>query len=102
MQLHVRSRLTNVCSSTSSDIRYCAFFYDTIANVSQNHKDTCLVLKRGLIVGKDITGGLTLRGKVDSALSECVGNRQMNRKMCATQKYHNWSHFLTHTHAIKN
>ena len=75
-------------SSTSSDSRYCAFCYDMMTNATASHEDCRLILNRGLIVGKDRTGGLALRGKGDSTLSESVDNRQMVKNLYASQKYY--------------
>ena len=75
IQSHIRLRLTNVSSSTSSDSRYYVFCYDMMTNATASHEDCRLILNRGLIVGKDRTGGLVLRGKGDSTLSESVDNR---------------------------
>ena len=66
-----------------------------MTNSTTSHEDCHLILNRGLIVGKDRTGRLVLRGKGDSTLSESVNNRQMVRNLCALQKYYEWSHFLT-------
>ena len=85
---HVRSRLTNVSSSTSSDSRHCAFFYDMMNNATASHEDCRLMLNRGLIVGKDRTGGLALRGKGDSTLSESFDEWKMVKNLCASQKCH--------------
>ena len=82
IQSHVRSRLTNPSSSTSTDPRYCAHCYDMLTNLSANHEDTRLILNRGLTVGEDKTGGLGLRGKGDSALLESVDNKEMVRNLC--------------------
>lgn len=68
-----------------------------MTNTTVSHEDCRLMLNRGLIVGKDRTGGLALRGKGDSTLSESVHNRQMVRNLCASQNHHMWSHFLTFT-----
>jgi len=75
IQSHIRSRLTNISSSTSSDSCYYTFCYNMMINATISHKDYHLILNRGLIVGKDRTGGLALRGKEDSTLLESVDNR---------------------------
>ena len=84
-------------SSSSSDPRYCCVCYDIMTNLTANHEDTRLILNRGLAVGEDRSGGLYLRGKGDSSLSETIDSKQMTRNLCASQKYHRWCHFLTFT-----
>ena len=76
--------------------RYLSFYYDMLTNLTANHEDTRLIVNRGLTVGDDKTGGLALRGKGDSALLESVDNKEMVRKLCFSQKYHAWDHFLTY------
>ena len=68
--LHVRSRLTLPFSTTSTDYHYVSFCYDMLTNLSVNHQDTRLVLRRGLTVGEDKTGGLGLRGQEDLSILE--------------------------------
>ena len=46
-----------------------------LTNVLSNHKDTRLILNRGLNVYGDKFGGLGVREKVDSALLETVDNK---------------------------
>lgn len=94
---HARSRLTNASCATSTDYRYVAFLYDMLVNLAANHEDTRLVLQRGLTVGEDRTGGLGLRGKSDSCMSESLDSMGMVRKLCAAMFYHAMDYFLTFT-----
>ena len=85
--LHVRTRLTFASSTTSTDPRYCSHCYDMLTNLSANHEDTRLMLNRGLTVAGNDIGGLKLRGKEDSCLTNSVDNKQMVRNLCMSQKY---------------
>ena len=58
---HVKARLTSAV--TSSDPRYITFAYDMLTNLVAMHKDTRLVLQRGLTVSEDNANRLTVRGK---------------------------------------
>lgn len=99
---HVRTRLTFASSATSTDPRYCSHCYDMLTNLSANHEDTRLILNRGLTVADDDTGGLKLRGKEDSCLTNSVDNKQMVRNLCMSQKYFRWDHFCTYTCNMKS
>ena len=77
IQLHIRSRLTNMSSSTSSDSYYYAFCYNMITNTTASYEDCHLILNRRLIVSKGRTSRLELRGKGDSTLSESIDNRKI-------------------------
>ena len=99
--LHVRSRLSSPSATTSTDVNYTSFCYDMLTNLSANYQDTRLVLRRGLTVGDDKTGGLGLRGQGDSSMLESFDSKAMVRNLCASQSYHNMSHFLTFTCNMK-
>ena len=66
-------------------------------NIAANREDTRVILNRGLTVDENSKSGLGLRGKVDSSLIGSVDNKQMVRNLCYSQKYVQWSHFLTFT-----
>ena len=99
--MHVRSRLTSPLCTTSTNHNYTSFCYDKLTNLSANHEDTRLVLRRGLTVGDDKTGGLGLRGKGDSTLLESFDSKAMVRNLCSAQKYHKATHFCTNTCNMK-
>ena len=94
---HIRARLTLPFSTTSTNFHYTSFCYDMLTNLSANHQDTRLVLRRGLTVGDDKIGGLSLRGQGDSSMLESFDSKAMVRNLCASQSYHNMTHFLTFT-----
>ena len=98
---HVRSRLTIPFSTTSTDFHYTSFCYDMLTNLSANHQDSRLVLRRGLTVGEDKSGGLGLCGQGDSSMLESFDSKAMVRNLCASQSYHNMTHFLTFTCNMK-
>ena len=55
---HVKSRLTSAGCTISSNPRYTTFAYDMLTNLAATHKDTRLVLQRGLTVSEDNTNRL--------------------------------------------
>ena len=72
---HVRSRLTSAGYNTSSDSMYITFAYDMLTNLAATHKDTRLVMQRGLTVQDVNSTGLSLRGKEDSVLMESLDSK---------------------------
>ena len=73
--MNVWSILANPSSSTSIYPQDSAHFYVILTNISVNHKDTRLILNRGLTVSNDTFGGLGVRGKKYSDLLESVDNK---------------------------
>lgn len=99
---HIRSRLTNNSSATSSSPAYISYLYDVLTNKTACHEDTRLILNRGLTVQEDEKGtGIGVRGKSDSPLLQSVDSKRMVRNLCSSQKYHSWDHFLTFTCNMK-
>ena len=72
-----------------------------MTNLSANHEDTQIILRRGLTVEGDRTGGLGIRGRGDSAMLELFDSKTMVQNLCSAQKYHNATHFLTFTCNMK-
>lgn len=101
LDVHIRSRLTNASSATSTDPRYICHCYDVLTNQTANHEDTRLILNRGLTVDENNDFNLTVRGKNDSSLLPSTDSKQIVRNLCTSQKYHNWSFFLTFTCNMK-
>ena len=94
---HVRNRLTSPLSSTCSDYRYTAYSYNKLSNLSANHEDTRIILRRALICNDDKIGDLTIRGKGDNGLLQSFDSKVMVRNLCASQFYHNIDFSLTFT-----
>ena len=94
---HIKCRVTNVSSSTSTNTKYISHCYDMLNNIAANREDTRVILNRGLTVDENSKSGLGLRGKGDSSLIGSVDNKQIVRNLCYSQKYVQWSHFLTFT-----
>ena len=92
----IRSGLSNPCCSTSSDPRYTSHLFDILTNLSANHKDTQLVLNRGLSIDNK-TGNIRLRGKSDNALLESVDSKEIFQILFFYQKYAQWDRFLAYT-----
>ena len=97
---HVRCRLTNPSLTTSSDHHYISFCYDKLTNLAANHQDTRIIIRRGL-TADDKTGGLGVRGSGDSSMLESFDSKAMVRNLCASQRYHTMTHFLTFTCNMK-
>ena len=77
MQQHIRSRLTNVSSTTSSDPRYISYCHDVRCNLTANHQDTRGFNNNGFTVSDNNDGGLDVKGKDESTLLESVDSHQM-------------------------
>ena len=57
-----------------------------------------MIINRGLTVGSnDGAGGLGVRCKNDSALSESADGKEVVKNLCASQVYHPQTHFATYT-----
>ena len=57
-----------------------------------------MIINRGLTIGgDDAAGGLGVRAKNDSALSESADSKQVVKNLCASQVYHPQTHFATYT-----
>ena len=67
-----------------------------MTNLAANHQDTRIIIKQGLTVD-DQSGELGLRGVGDSSMLESFDSKQMVRNLCASQRYHQMTHFLTFT-----
>lgn len=96
MKSHVRCRLTNTSSSTSTNNAYISFMYDILVNLKLNREDSRIILNRGLMESTGSTG-LQLRSRDYSLLYDSVDNKQTVRNLCASQKYHQMDFFLTFT-----
>ena len=95
---HVRSRLSTFNCASSTDPRYQAYSFDTVSNLCATHNDTRMIINRGLTVGGDVAaGGLGVRCKNDSALSESADGKEVVKNLCAAQIYHPQTHFATYT-----
>jgi len=97
MPQHIRSRLTNLSSTTSSDPRYISYCHDVMSNISANHQDTRAINNNGFTVANDNVGGFEVKGKHESPLIESSDSRQMAKNLCASQEYNEWQLFLTFT-----
>ena len=58
---HIKNRVTNVSSSTSTNTNYISHCYDMLNNIAANREDTMVILNRGLTVDKNSKSGLCLR-----------------------------------------
>ena len=66
IQKHIRTRLTNHSSLTSTYPRYISYRFDVISHLSASYNGTIMIMNRGLTVDDDKEGGLGVRGKGDS------------------------------------
>ena len=97
IQDHIKSRLTNPSSSTSTTPSYISYSYDKITNLTMNHQDSRIVLNRGLTVDKEEKNGIGVRGKSDTALFEALDSKRAAKSLCAAQTKHDFTYFLTFT-----
>ena len=93
---HIRSRVTNPSSSTSSDYHYLIFGHDILCSIAANHNDMRLSGK-GMTAADDSVGGLDLRGKEDSNFLHLIDSRHMVKNLCSSQEWFQWDIFLTFT-----
>ena len=93
---HIRNRLTLSGTSTGTNPRYVSLMYDILANLSLNRQDSRIIVNRGLAVAKNDTG-LQLNNAGGSYLHDSIDSKKMVRNLCASQKHHKKTHFITLT-----
>ena len=80
MKSHVRCRLGNPGSSTSTNPSYISFMYDILVNLTLNREDSRIILNRGLMESTSETR-LQVRSHNDTLLTDCVDNKQTVRNL---------------------
>ena len=88
MHDRVKSRLTSVSIDTRTNQTYASYCYDKLTNLSLGHKDTCIVLNRGLTVHTESANGIRVICNIGSSLFESMYRKKMVSNLCAPQKYH--------------
>ena len=97
---HIQCRLTSVSNSTSTNLAYISYEYDSLSNLTLNHEDTRIVLNHGLTVDSNAANNIGVRCKHDASLFESIDSKQVVKNLCASQKYTKFDFFLR-LHAIK-
>ena len=96
MNSHMNNRIRLPGTLTSTDPRYISFAFDTMTNIALNKNDSRIIINRGL-VDQSIDSGLNIRAREDSNLTDEADGKHIVRKLCASQKYHEFDYFLTFT-----
>ena len=93
---HVRSRLTNDYSSTSSDYCYAIFGHELMCSISENY---CGMSQHSKWMNSSNTpaNSLSLRCKGDSNFLHSIDSHQMVKILCSSQEYLQQDLFLTFT-----
>ena len=78
---HIQTILEFSGSSTNNDPLYDAHCYYMLTNMSENHEDTWLILKRCLTIDDYKHSCLLIIGKAYSALLESIDNKQIVRNI---------------------
>jgi len=94
---HARARITCPSSTTSTDQNYHFHLWDVMANFTLSGNDSRDINERGFVVDPKSPMGLSVRAKGESGLSGDIDSCQMVRKLGASQKYVDWSLFITLT-----
>ena len=81
---HIRARMSNYSSSTSSNQRYISLLYDILTNLTLNRQDSRIILNRGLVVASNEVG-LEVNHKDSSGLHDSIDSKQMVCNLCASQ-----------------
>ena len=93
---HLRSRITQLSSTTGTSPHYITFAYNTMVNLATNHHNTRMVLNRA-ICEPTSSFGVSITKESDGSLTESIDSRKNVRLLCACQPYHNMHFFLTLT-----
>ena len=92
----IRSQSITEASTTSTNPSYISFNYDLITNLACNRTHSKMIINRGLMCATNDTG-LRIHGETDSYLSGAMDSKLLVRKLCASQKFHPMTFFLTFT-----
>lgn len=93
---HIQTRLTIPFTSTSTNPTYVSFMFDSLSNLLMNMEDSRIIINRGLTFdGSDI--GLKVKSRSDTCMHDSIDSKQVVKNLCASQKYHPMTFFLTFT-----
>ena len=93
---HVKSRLTSMSISKSTNPTYTSYCYDKLTKLSLNHEDTCVVLNRGLAVYPQSADVIRVRFNNDSYPFESIDIKKMIGNLCVSPKYHKMKQDYNH------
>ena len=94
---HSRQRLTDSSSSTGTDPSYLCSVFDELGNISMNHHHSRDVYDHGFVVDDASRTGMSVRDTGATGLSESVDSHEMVLRLSSSQKFIDWSLFLTDT-----
>ena len=96
MSNHVRTRLTSLFSTCSTNPTYISFQYDILSNLLLNTVDSRLIIARGLTCS-DSDVGIRVKDSGETRLHDSIDSKQMVKNLCASQKFLPMHFFLTFT-----
>ena len=94
--IHIRIRITDASSSTSTDTKYLSWAFDELANLTLNGVHSGEAYRRGFVVDNTSGWGMNVRER-GSDLNESVDSHIMVRNLAMSQKYVKWTLFFTDT-----
>ena len=94
--IHIRMRITDASSSTSTGTKYLSWAFDELANLTLNGVHSREAYRRGFVVDNTSGCGMTVRER-GSDLNESVDSHIMVRNLAMSQKYVKWTLFFTDT-----
>jgi hypothetical protein len=92
-----RIHMTNASSTTSTDMVFMIYYFYMLGNKLLNSCHSKDLFERGFIVDNESSIGMSIRDKGCSNLSESVVIRKMVMNLSSSQKYINYTWFLTFT-----
>ena len=89
--------MTDASSSSSTDPSVMTCFFDELGNMDLNSCYSREIFQRGFVVDNKSTRGMAVREKGHTNLAECVDSQKMVMNLATSQKYIDWTWFLTFT-----
>eukprot|EP00957_Ditylum_brightwellii_P084452 6422259-Ditylum_brightwellii.AAC.1 len=89
--------MTDPRSSTRTDAKLMCCLFDELGNMALNSNSSCDVFQRGFVVDNKSSSGMAVCKKGHTNLSEYVNSQKMVMNLSMSQKYIDWTWFLTFT-----
>ena len=72
-------------------------YFDELGNMELCHNHSRDVFQRGFVVDNKSVTGMDMHGKGHTNLSECIDCQKMVMNLATSQKYIDWTWYLTFT-----
>ena len=94
----MRTRLTDLSSATSTDVRYISYAFDCVMNLNLNGQDSRVMLSRALASTGESTSMFRKRTNTEQMFdTETVDSRPVVNRLAAALAEEEATYFYTHT-----